>query len=59
MSILFVLIPLSLTLVAFAAGAFLWAVDSGQFENLDNASWDMLQDEAQENAALDAESSPK
>jgi cbb3-type cytochrome oxidase maturation protein len=53
MSILFVLIPLSLVLVAFAVGAFLWAVDSGQFENLERASWDMLKDEAEENAALD------
>ncbi len=50
MSILFVLIPLSLVLVAFAAGAFLWAVESGQFEDLDRVSWDMLQDEAAEDA---------
>jgi len=45
MSILFVLIPLSLVLVVFAAGAFIWAVDAGQFEDLDRASWDVLNDE--------------
>lgn len=45
MSILFVLIPLSLLLVAFAAWGFFWAVDSGQFDDLDTPSWDMLRDE--------------
>jgi cbb3-type cytochrome oxidase maturation protein len=38
MSILFLLIPLGLVLVAFAVWAFFWAVNSGQFEDLDHAS---------------------
>ena len=46
MSILFVLIPLSLGLVALAAWAFFWAVDSGQFDQLDAPAWDILNDEA-------------
>ncbi len=32
MEILFVLIPLSLVLVALAVGAFVWAVHHGQFD---------------------------
>lgn len=54
MSILLVLIPLTLTLVIFAVCAFLWAVDSGQFDDLDTASWDMLSDEAAENGRTNA-----
>lgn len=38
MSILFVLIPLSLALLGFAVWSLFWAIDTGQFENLDAAS---------------------
>lgn len=38
MSILFVLVPLSLVLLGIAVWALFWAVDSGQFENLDEAA---------------------
>jgi cbb3-type cytochrome oxidase maturation protein len=38
MNILFVLIPLSLALLGFAVWALFWAIDTGQFENLDEAS---------------------
>jgi cbb3-type cytochrome oxidase maturation protein len=38
MNILFVLIPLSLVLMGVAAWAFVWAVDAGQFEDLDEAA---------------------
>lgn len=38
MNILFVLIPLSLVLLGVAVWALFWAVDSGQFENLDEAA---------------------
>jgi cbb3-type cytochrome oxidase maturation protein len=37
-NILFVLIPLSLVLLGVAVWSFFWAVDSGQFENLDEAA---------------------
>jgi cbb3-type cytochrome oxidase maturation protein len=37
-NILFVLIPLSLVLLGVAIWSLFWAVDSGQFENLDEAS---------------------
>ena len=44
MHILLVLIPLSLALVGFAAWAFFWAVDHGQFDDLESPAWDALQD---------------
>jgi cbb3-type cytochrome oxidase maturation protein len=37
-NILFVLIPLSLVLLGVAVWSLFWAVDSGQFENLDEAA---------------------
>lgn len=42
MEILFVLIPLSLILVAGGCWAFFWAVDSGQFDDLDSPGWDAV-----------------
>ncbi len=45
MSILYVLIPLGLVLVAFAGWAFFWAVGSGQFDDLDTPGWSVLVDE--------------
>lgn len=45
MNIMLVLIPLSLLLVIAAAYAFFWAVDNGQFENLDTPALDMLIDD--------------
>ena len=38
MTILFVLIPLSLVLLGVAVWSLFWAVDSGQFEDLDTAA---------------------
>ena len=48
MSILYILIPLSIILMAGATWAFLWAVDAGQFDDLEEAS----------KAALEEDSSP-
>ena len=45
MSILYVLIPLGLVLVALGAWAFFWAVGSGQFDDLDTPGWSVLVDE--------------
>lgn len=44
MSIVFVLVPLSLALLGIAVWALFWAIDSGQFENLDEAAHS-IQDE--------------
>jgi cbb3-type cytochrome oxidase maturation protein len=45
MYMLFVLIPLSLVLVAAAVWAFFWAAGSGQFDDLQSAGWDILLDD--------------
>jgi cbb3-type cytochrome oxidase maturation protein len=42
MSIVFVLIPVSLVLVGFGVWAFFWAVGTGQFDELDTPSWEIL-----------------
>jgi cbb3-type cytochrome oxidase maturation protein len=44
MEILFVLIPISLLLVAGAAWAFFWAVEQGQFDDLEAPAWDALRE---------------
>jgi cbb3-type cytochrome oxidase maturation protein len=44
-NILFVLIPLSLALVIIAGWAFFWAVDNGQFDDMDTPAWDVLRDD--------------
>ncbi len=46
MTALYLLIPLSLVLVALAIAAFIWAVNSGQFEDLDTPAWRVLDDDA-------------
>ena len=46
MSILFVLIPLGLVLLAIAVWALVWAARSGQFEELDRAASSILFEES-------------
>lgn len=48
MSVVLILIPLALVLVAVAAAALFWAVDSGQYDDLEGA----------ERLALDSEEAP-
>ena len=38
------IVPLSLALVALALWAFFWAVDAGQFEDLESPGWSVLDD---------------
>jgi cbb3-type cytochrome oxidase maturation protein len=45
MGIVFLLIPVTLVLVAAAAWAFFWAVGSGQFDELDAPAWEILVDD--------------
>jgi cbb3-type cytochrome oxidase maturation protein len=45
MEILFVLIPLSVLLVAVAIGAFVWAAHSGQFDAADDVAARVLRDD--------------
>ena len=45
MSILFVLVPLSLALVVLGVWGFFWAVDSGQFDDMESPAWDILSEQ--------------
>lgn len=45
MSILYVLIPLSLVLMGAAVWALFWAIDNGQFDDLDAPGRSILEDE--------------
>lgn len=45
MRILFVLIPISLVLLAVAIAAFVWAVRRGQFDDLDTPAIAVLADD--------------
>ena len=45
MIILLMLVPLSLMLLVFAIGAFVWAVRKGQFDDMDTPALDILRDD--------------
>ena len=57
MAILLLLVPISLALLGIAIWAFLWAVRSGQYDDLDSPSIDILHDEAAPTKAQPAEKS--
>ncbi len=54
MEIVYVLIPLSLVLVALVVGALLWAVRSGQFDDLEGPAWRVLLDDDDRPRGADA-----
>ena len=45
MTILYYLIPLTLALVVVACWAFFWAVNAGQFDDLDTPALDVLRED--------------
>jgi cbb3-type cytochrome oxidase maturation protein len=45
MEMLFILIPLSLCLVAFALWSFVWSVKNDQFDDLERQGWSILFDD--------------
>ncbi|MEY6433858.1 cbb3-type cytochrome oxidase assembly protein CcoS [Thioalkalicoccus limnaeus] len=45
MSILYLMIPMGVMIVVGAAWAFLWAVNNGQFDDLDSPAWRILLDD--------------
>ena len=47
MSILYVLIPLALMLLAVAAWALIWAIRNGQFDDLESHGWSVVLDDDQ------------
>jgi cbb3-type cytochrome oxidase maturation protein len=58
MNIIFVLIPLSLVLVALAVWAFFWSVNHDQFDDLDTPALIPLSDETSSGAAEDESKTP-
>jgi len=47
MNMLYVLIPLALMLLAFAVWALVWAIRSGQFDDLESHGWSVVLDDDQ------------
>ena len=47
MNILYVLIALAVLLLSVAAWALLWAIRSGQFDDLDSQGWSVVLDDDQ------------
>lgn len=47
MSMLYVLIPLALMLLAAAVWALVWAIRSGQFDDLESHGWSVVLDDDQ------------
>lgn len=45
MEVLIYLVPLALTLGLLGLGAFLWALNTGQFDDLDGAAWRAIMDD--------------
>jgi len=53
MSMLYVLIPLAVLLLAVAVWALLWAIKSGQFDDLESQGWSVVLDDDQKPPPLD------
>lgn len=47
MSMLYVLIPLAVVLLALAVWALLWAIKNGQFDDLESHGWSVVLDDDQ------------
>ncbi len=45
MSVLYIVVPLALFIVAVAVGAFVWATNRGQFDDLETPAMRMLHDD--------------
>mgnify|MGYP000090567742 CR=1 FL=1 len=53
MDSLYLLIPVALVFVAVAVKLLLWAIDSGQYDDLDKEGWRILADEEAPEAEAD------
>jgi len=56
---LYVLIPLAVMLLAIAVWALLWAIKSGQFDDLESHGWSVVLDDDQKPPALMEEETPE
>ena len=52
MSMLYVLIPLAVMLLAVAIWALIWAIKSGQFDDLESHGWSVVLDDDQKPPSL-------
>lgn len=52
MSIIYVMIPLALALVAVAVWALIWAIRNGQFDDLESHGWDPVLDDDRKPPAI-------
>ena len=59
MSMLYVLIPLAVLLLALAIWALLWAIKTGQFDDLESHGWSVVLDDDQKPPPLDDENTDK
>ena len=57
MSMLYILIPLAVLLLVVAVLALLWAIRSGQFDDLESHGWSVVLDDDQKPPPLDDEES--
>ena len=55
MSMLYVLIPLAIALLSVAIAALIWAIKSGQFDDLESHGWSVVLDDDQKPPPLDEE----
>ena len=55
MSMLYVLIPLAVVLLALAVWALLWAIKNGQFDDLESHGWSVVLDDDQKPPAVNDE----
>lgn len=53
MSILYILIPLAVVLLAIAIWALIWAIKNGQFDDLETHGWSVVLDDDQKPPQLD------
>jgi len=51
---LYLLIPVALLFVALGVRLLLWAIDDGQYDDLDKAAWQILADDEPDHKAGDA-----
>lgn len=57
MTMLYVLIPLAVVLLGLAVWALLWAIKTGQFDDLESHGWSVVLDDDQKPPPLDDDES--
>ena len=58
MTMLYVLIPLAVILLGFAVWALLWAIKTGQFDDLESHGWSVVLDDDQKPPPIDDDETP-